>query len=340
MIRRGGEFRRVVDLARRIMRPAALLGFAALVAACQAPLDLSGVEATRKQPIRRTDVFQAVVDAPDGTLLAGNDGLMVLKPADGSAMQRQILTQPDHFPPVLIAMTRCPDGRVFALGSDKSLWTRTGKDHWTAGKVPTDEAVLTLTCSPAGTLWIGAGFATLLHSTDGGRNWESTSFDDDLQFTEVHFPSAQTGFALGEFGTVMRTRDGGKSWQRAGSPSEEFYPLSAWFRDDLHGWAGSLDGAIYATADGGDSWVHEASGTRAPIYGLTGDAQNVYAVGNFGVFLVRRDGHWQPGPHSGTRGFLRAFSRAADGTLTFAGQSFAGRYQPQTGTVSAIGGGR
>ncbi len=62
-------------------------------------------------------------------------------------------------------------------------------------------------------IWMaGAPGSIVLHSTDGGLNWEVQSTEQTLPLRSMVFADAQRGWAVGPLGTIIATRDGGRSW--------------------------------------------------------------------------------------------------------------------------------
>ncbi len=67
--------------------------------------------------------------------------------------------------------------------------------------------------------------------------------------------------------------------------------LDVSFADELHGWAVGTNGAIVATADGGDSWSLQASGYSLTLHGVDFvDRRTGWAVGQLGLILHTTDG--------------------------------------------------
>lgn len=76
---------------------------------------------------------------------------------------------------------------------------------------------------------------------------------------EVEFVDPQHGFATGgnggqnQFVVVLRTRDGGATWHDITPPNTKVFNAQS-FVDARHGWIVGVNGQVYRTADGGDSW--------------------------------------------------------------------------------------
>lgn len=168
-------------------------------------------------------------------------------------------------------------------------------------------------------LWASVLFpALLLHgqSVDRGR-WTLQYFYDqdgkDLHITDLAFPSAKRGIAVGaiidrdgrkpQF-TSLVTSDGGEHW--ALTPLKEF-PRSLFFLDESNGWMVTGD-SLWFTQEAGRSWTRIADQIKpdkklvdAPHTGLILrvmflDAQHGYAVGlQKSVFETHDGGRtWKP----------------------------------------------
>lgn len=60
----------------------------------------------------------------------------------------------------------------------------------------------------------------------------------------------------------------------------------------MRGWAGSLNGLIMATTDGGQTWYKQITETDAPIYGFIDTPAGLLAVGNQSTLLTLNQERW------------------------------------------------
>jgi photosystem II stability/assembly factor-like uncharacterized protein len=146
-------------------------------------------------------------------------------------------------------------------------------------------------------------------TTDGGGSWATRRI-----FRALHalcFVDTKTGFAAGTGVRVgfmpqptdplyvqggarlARTVDGGATWKPLKHPEldrrDEFFGVS--FADAKAGWACGSRGTIFATADGGDSWTKQASGTEQALRDVFAlSAKEAWAVGAGGTVLHTVDG--------------------------------------------------
>ena len=283
---------------------------------CEAPLNLVGVQQELTQPLHRYDQFQAIARNGQQVVVVGGAGIVLASRDNGQSWQRQEL--PSR--PSLIGASLCPDGHFIALDTTRNLWISNEEaTDWRAQPIATSEAVMALTCDEQNRIWVVGGFSTILSSDDGGVSWNEDSFGDDAQLTSVQFVDELTGFITGEFGMVLKSVDGGASWEQAAALPGEFYSQAAHFVDAQRGWAVGLNGAILQTTDGGDSWQNQDSGVKLPLYGITGEGETLFAVGENSIVLHYSAGSWQSLNHNNnTLSYLRAAS-ASSGSLLVAG---------------------
>lgn len=291
---------------------------AIFLAGCEAPLDLSGVQAERAQAVQRGDLFQAVTRHQDTVLAVGGMGTVLLSSDSGQSWQRSSLPGA----PFLVDAAVCPDARFYALEKTDGLWSLGPNGEWLRQELPEMTEPQAMTCDHSNTLWITGGFSTILHSGDRGRSWESWSLDEDLYLTTIQFVNAAHGFATGEFGSVLTSDDGGASWNRAEDLPGSFYPQDAWFADPSTGWVVGLNGTIWRTDTGGQSWREVESGVSTPLYGIHGSAESLVAVGDNTTILYWRPGDrsWRPlNETKKSLTYLRGVADVGDGRFIVAG---------------------
>ena len=292
---------------------------AVVLVACEAPLNLAGVDAESKLPIHRFDRFQAVAASDQALVVVGNYGAVVWSSDNGQRWHRHDL--PGH--PTLIDVVACNDGRFAALAFEHLLWQ--SDDHgetWTAQKIDTAEDVQTITCDPQGNIWIAGSFSTVLSSSDGGASWEEKSFDEDLIFTSIQFVDDDVAMLVGEFGTVVASENGGADWTYRTPIPGEFYPQAAFFADRDRGWTVGLNGTIFETEDGARSWTRRDVGNPVSLYGVTGNDKQVFASGDGGALYALDNGDWKAlHTDEPVRSHLRGISLLSSGELLVAGGS-------------------
>lgn len=289
-----------------------------VLAGCEAPLDLSGIEAESARPFHRYDLFQAVARHADRVLVVGGMGAVVHSTDGGGSWQRTNLPGK----PFLLDVAACPDGGFHAVEQTDGLWSMQPDGAWARQALPDMIEPMALTCDPSGTLWVIGGYSTILHSLDRGASWDRWSLDEDLYLTTIQFIDRDHGVATGEFGTVLLTADGGSTWDRASDLPDSFYPQAAYFASPDAGWVVGLNGTIWATVDGAQTWESMPTGTNAPLYGIAGLGDRLLATGENATVLYHRvgDASWNAlEDFTDARGYLRGAVGVGDGRFVVAG---------------------
>jgi photosystem II stability/assembly factor-like uncharacterized protein len=278
---------------------AALFG----LVACEAPLNLEGVEQEQKKAYHRYDQLQAAASNDQYTVIVGSAGTVLVSSDEGKSWQRSELSGK----PSLIDITSCND-HFIALAMDRGLWVSdTSAGSWQVKPIETMEEVLSVECSGDQHYWVTGSFSTIIESQDGGDSWVENSLGEDAQLTTIQFLNEELGFASGEFGVVLKTEDAGASWNPVEYLPNEFYPQAAHFRDENTGWVVGLSGSILHTNDGGQSWQAQDSGTDVPLYGIDGNGSTLISVGDNGLILSYDNDQWKALEGSGqVLAYLRA----------------------------------
>ena len=86
------------------------------------------------------------------------------------------------------------------------------------------------------------------------NQWEVLSSGTINDLSDLHFTSAEVGFAVGSFGKLVKTTDGGDTWTTVNSNSTSGL-TSIHFSDANTGYILEGLGQIIKTTDGGDTWV-------------------------------------------------------------------------------------
>ncbi|EXF43937.1 BNR/Asp-box repeat-containing protein [Pseudomonas sp. BAY1663] len=298
------------------LRTLLLAGFPVLLSGCEAALDLTAVQRQADQPSQRIDYYQAMAGTPRVTLLAGNDGVLLASRDQGASWQRRQIARGAH----VIDLDACADGSFVALDFAGSLWhSADDGTSWSRIELPSQEQMMTATCAPDGSWWVAGSYSTLLSSRDRGASWQTSSLDEDAMLTTLQFIDERQAVATGEFGLVFTSEDGGASWEPAGSLPDEFYPHAAHFRSLAEGWVGGLNGFIYHTADGGETWQRQDTPTRAPIFAFSAGADDLFAIGDHSSVLRLAGDRWQALALPSEPVYLRAAAMTAEHRLTVAG---------------------
>jgi photosystem II stability/assembly factor-like uncharacterized protein len=144
--------------------------------------------------------------------------------------------------------------------------------------------------------WIVGNNGTVLHTSDGGVNWEFQNSGISQCLISVSFTSLTNGWAVGCDQVILHTTDGGQTWNAdfglAGS-----YFTSVHFVDSMVGWIAGTGNYLLKTSDGGNTWNNVNTGYNMQFNCVHAtDANHVRAVGASGaensIFSVNGGTTW------------------------------------------------
>ncbi|HEX8068895.1 MAG TPA: YCF48-related protein [Pyrinomonadaceae bacterium] len=129
--------------------------------------------------------------------------------------------------------------------------------------------------------WAAGGQGVLLKTEDGGAHWRTLRRPTEDALRDVVFVNPTTGWLLCQRSLyqahtpadprsyLLKTEDGGATWRRVTvtGASADTALAGFTFADEQHGWAYGEEGALYATADGGDTWTRQRVPTRHLLLG-------------------------------------------------------------------------
>lgn len=267
--------------------PVFLLG--TILAACQAPLDLTKVDVERTKPVQRFDTLQAVVNNGEVVVAVGSYGTILTSKDSGETWARNNLSGNAS----LIDVAVCPDKTFVALDYEGNLYFGDADGtKWEPKDLGAKEVYTAIACDAKSRIWLVGSFGSIVVSANRGATWQNRSTGEDLIFRQVKFVDSRVGFVFGEFGKVMVTANGGESFTELPVLPNEFYPLSAYFKNAAEGWVGGLGGVVMHTTNGGQTWEKQQAPTTSPIYAMAMHADALYASGNQGVLLKYNGNGW------------------------------------------------
>jgi photosystem II stability/assembly factor-like uncharacterized protein len=151
--------------------------------------------------------------------------------------------------------------------------------------------------------WAVGKFGLVLHTANGGKNWNPQDSGTTKPLTSVSFADERHGFAVGGGGTILTTDDAGHSWRRRDSNTKdhllEVHALSARSAFAVGGFANVL-----STRDGGATWakhkwtwqnlipdIIRQVGNVEPHFNTVhfANANEGWLGGEFGLILYTRD---------------------------------------------------
>ncbi len=96
----------------------------------------------------------------------------------------------------------------------------------------------------------------VLHSVDGGENWERQHYDPDLEsLLDVWFADGKRGVAIGAYGLFMETSDGGTSWQPGMISENDFHHNAIAESPDGRLYIAGEFGSIIRSSEAGRTWT-------------------------------------------------------------------------------------
>jgi photosystem II stability/assembly factor-like uncharacterized protein len=152
--------------------------------------------------------------------------------------------------------------RVFVIGDDygagSSVWqSDDGGETWNPVIEITGDEYHTIYFRDEYVGFI-ADYNEILKTDDGGETWSDAIIhsEGDITIKDIHFPTPQVGYAVGNGLKVIKTEDSGNNWY----PIENEFTsnLSAvHFFDENHGIVMGENGIILRTDNGGTTFIEE-----------------------------------------------------------------------------------
>ena len=135
--------------------------------------------------------------------------------------------------------------------------------------------------------WIVGHQGWVLHTADGGENWEKQTVNTNEDFKAVYFTNLRNGWAVGDKGLIATTDDGGRHWTLQKNQAHTLL-LDVFFTNSKTGWITGQDGLLY-TKNGGKTWNHQETSE----FGLGGtyfvDKYRGWIVGDYDRIFVTTD---------------------------------------------------
>ncbi len=63
-----------------------------------------------------------------------------------------------------------------------------------------------------GRIFATGNFGHILYSDDGGESWQQAKVPVRSSILDIHFPTAQKGWAVGHEGVILHSSDRGETW--------------------------------------------------------------------------------------------------------------------------------
>jgi photosystem II stability/assembly factor-like uncharacterized protein len=142
----------------------------------------------------------------------------------------------------------------------------------------------------------------ILETNDGGASWQERALElpleENFRLISVDF-NGDEGWIAGQPGLLLHSTDGGQNWSRLFLDTKlpgEPYLITALERNSAE--LATNVGAIYRTADGGNSWQADVSDAAGAVRDLRrgpdGQYVSVSSLGNFFATWTPGDPVWTP----------------------------------------------
>lgn len=134
------------------------------------------------------------------------------------------------------------------------------------------------------------GSAKAFMTTDGGANWTAIVTGIPGNFFTTRFLNNDFGIIAGYNSpapVASKTTDGGTTWIPLSLPSD-YDGSSLWsvgFKDTSTFWLGGINGSIYYTTDGGNSWTKSKPVTGNTLYSFAVVGNDMWISGTQGTIL-------------------------------------------------------
>jgi photosystem II stability/assembly factor-like uncharacterized protein len=253
---------------------------------------------------------------------------------------------------MLLDLVSTPD-RSIAVGERGHVMLSEDGENWRQASVVPTRSTLTAVTAVGQNLWAVGHDVVIIHSSDGGENWEIQQVDIGMMqpLLDVFFLDQSNGFAIGAYGYFLRTRDGGSSWEEGlvmaedaaeadpgegaesddGGGGYDFSDYEDEFTDfHMNAMVALPDGTLFVAAeagnalqsvDGGESWTLLSLPYEGSMFGalVAGDGTLV-TFGLRGHVLESVDaGLTWVEPETGTLNSLLGGTVLPDGTMVLAG---------------------
>lgn len=109
--------------------------------------------------------------------------------------------------------------RFFATGLYGNIVSSKDGISWEQTNSPTQSLLTTIFFIDDKEGWVGGHDTLILHTIDGGENWEIqyedpiTGGDIPKPVLDIVFKDKKNGYAIGAYGLMLVTRDGGDNWE-------------------------------------------------------------------------------------------------------------------------------
>ncbi len=220
---------------------------------------VAALKATREREAALTArIEQQVRQARLATSASSSGGPTIYHPSQPTPSRRDAFTRSVERKP---AVWLCALSVLFVLFASATVWvwtqgSRTAASARPVGTIPGDN-YSALIVDSGSAAWALSGDSTgIRRSTDGGATWSAIPVAPGQVTGLAQDADRERAYALVD-GRLLRSRDGGKSWQPGGSMPRDARLTTLTTDPEAPGRLYALDqaGALFSSANGGDSWA-------------------------------------------------------------------------------------
>jgi photosystem II stability/assembly factor-like uncharacterized protein/Leucine-rich repeat (LRR) protein len=153
--------------------------------------------------------------------------------------------------------------------------TENGGLNWTLTSFP-GVTINTVWFTSALNGWLGYGNGNVFRTVNGGVTWSQQPTGTSGIIDEIQFVNDQVGYIAspgsGSGPLLLKTIDSGQSWQLVNTNNGG---NALYFFDESKGFVGSLNGFLYSTTNGGQTFVSEGRPSNSTIHALDFASDNI-----------------------------------------------------------------
>lgn len=197
---------------------------------------------------------------------------------------------PNAVSSLILDVEKTPNS-FMAVGERGHILLSANGQDWSQVSTPVNSMLTAVNAVDENNAWAVGHDSAIVHTKDGGKNWELQNFDStNGPLLDVFFDTPTHGFATGSFGVFLETNDAGKTWATADAPEVVDAAVHLYAIDKFESGRWLLVGEMgfIAVSDNGQDWTqidspYDGSFYSAAPYGdkgaiLVGMRGNAYAT--------------------------------------------------------------